>query len=139
MSKRFFISTFSYTLPETLAHYHCSGCQLTREATKQLTIKKPPIVCCFHLKRFEKAVKTHKKITKHIAFPEYIDLSPFMSGQVAAAGANDFDHQSSTPPLSSNKETRYLHYNSLLFFVVVVDLKNITKLSHIKGTFCSLW
>lgn len=31
----------------------CSSCQSYQESTKQLTMKKLPIVACFHLKRFE--------------------------------------------------------------------------------------
>lgn len=70
-----------FTLPETLNHFNCSLCKSTNDAKKQLTMKNLPIVCCFHLKRFEHSNKIHKKISTHISFPEILDMSPFMSKQ----------------------------------------------------------
>ncbi|QQP50264.1 Ubiquitinyl hydrolase 1, partial [Caligus rogercresseyi] len=49
------------------------------ESTKQLTMKKLPIVASFHLKRFEHSSRFHKKISTRIAFPEILDMSPFVS------------------------------------------------------------
>ena len=68
-----------FTLPETLNSFNCSLCKCTNDAKKQLTMKNLPIVCCFHLKRFEHSNKIHKKISTHISFPEILDMSPFMS------------------------------------------------------------
>jgi ubiquitin carboxyl-terminal hydrolase 22/27/51 len=70
---------FRFTLPEILTSFNCSFCKCTKEAKKQLTMKNLPIVCCFHLKRFEQSNKIHKKISHHISFPEQLDMSPFMS------------------------------------------------------------
>lgn len=42
-----------FTRPEHLgssAKIKCSGCHSYQESTKQLTMKKLPIVACFHLK-----------------------------------------------------------------------------------------
>jgi ubiquitin carboxyl-terminal hydrolase 22/27/51 len=73
---------FRFTLPEILTSFNCSFCKCTsKEAKKQLTMKNLPIVCCFHLKRFEQSNKIHKKISHHISFPELLDMSPFMSQQ----------------------------------------------------------
>jgi ubiquitin carboxyl-terminal hydrolase 22/27/51 len=52
---------------------------MVQESTKQLTMKKLPIVACFHLKRFEHSSRFHKKITTRVAFPELLDMSPFVS------------------------------------------------------------
>lgn len=44
---------FRFTRPEHLgssAKIKCSGCHSYQESTKQLTMKKLPIVACFHLK-----------------------------------------------------------------------------------------
>ena len=49
------------------------------ESTKQLTMKKLPIVASFHLKRFEHSTKQHKKISTRIAFPEKLNMTPFVS------------------------------------------------------------
>ena len=41
-------------------------------------MKKLPIVASFHLKRFEHSSKFHKKISTPVAFPEHLDMSPFV-------------------------------------------------------------
>ena len=71
-----------FTKPEHLgssAKIKCSTCKAYQESTKQLTMKKLPIVASFHLKRFEHSTKLHKKISTRIAFPEKLNLSPFVS------------------------------------------------------------
>ena len=61
------------------AKIRCSSCKSNQESTKQLTMKKLPIVASFHLKRFEHSSKLHKKISTRIAFPENLNMSPFVS------------------------------------------------------------
>lgn len=71
-----------FTRPEHLgssAKIKCSSCHTYQESTKQLTMKKLPIVCSFHLKRFEHNTRLHKKINTYIGFPEHLDMTPFMS------------------------------------------------------------
>merc|ERR1712018_840661 len=71
-----------FTKPEHLgsaAKIKCSTCKSYQESTKQLTMKKLPIVASFHLKRFEHGTKLHKKISTRIAFPENLDMTPFVS------------------------------------------------------------
>jgi len=70
-----------FTRPEKLgseAKIRCSNCQSYQESTKQLTMKKLPIVVCFHFKRFEHYTKS-KKISTLIPFPEELDMTPFMA------------------------------------------------------------
>lgn len=70
-----------FTRPEKLGSevkIRCSGCQSYQESTKQLTMKKLPIVVCFHFKRFEHYMKS-KKISTLIPFPEELDMTPFMA------------------------------------------------------------
>jgi ubiquitin carboxyl-terminal hydrolase 22/27/51 len=69
----------NFTQAEVLTSFSCSNCKLTKEAKKQLTMKNLPIVCCFHLKRFQKSNKIHKKISEHISFPVILDMTPYMS------------------------------------------------------------
>ncbi|KAL4663206.1 hypothetical protein H8959_021002 [Pygathrix nigripes] len=60
-----------FTRPEHLgssAKIKCSGCHSYQESTKQLTMKKLPIVACFHLKRFEHSAKLRRKITTVLFF-----------------------------------------------------------------------
>ncbi|XP_065317846.1 ubiquitin carboxyl-terminal hydrolase 27-like isoform X3 [Gordionus sp. m RMFG-2023] len=57
----------------------CSNCKTYQESTKQLTMRKLPIVACFHLKRFEHSIQNHKKISKFVSFPEELDMTPFLA------------------------------------------------------------
>lgn len=71
-----------FTKPEHLgsaAKIKCSTCKAYQESTKQLTMKKLPIVASFHLKRFEHSSRFHKKISTRIAFPEFLNMTPFVS------------------------------------------------------------
>lgn len=57
----------------------CDNCGTYEVSTKQLTLRKLPIVACFHLKRFEHVNASNKrqKIKKPVRFPEFIDLTPY--------------------------------------------------------------
>ncbi|XP_050390499.1 ubiquitin carboxyl-terminal hydrolase 22 isoform X3 [Patella vulgata] len=71
-----------FTRPEHLgssAKIKCGKCQCYQESTKQLTMKKLPVVACFHLKRFEHSTGYHKKISTFVSFPDELDMTPFMS------------------------------------------------------------
>ncbi|KAG5280423.1 hypothetical protein AALO_G00088960 [Alosa alosa] len=71
-----------FTRPEHLgssAKIKCSGCHSYQESTKQLTMKRLPIVACFHLKRFEHSAKLRKKISTYVSFPLELDMTPFMA------------------------------------------------------------
>lgn len=60
-----------------------SSCLLMQESTKRLTVKKLPIVTCFHLKRFEHSLRS-RKINNFIQFSPEIDMSPFMARSSAS-------------------------------------------------------
>ncbi|KAM9042905.1 LOW QUALITY PROTEIN: ubiquitin carboxyl-terminal hydrolase 51 [Megaptera novaeangliae] len=71
-----------FTRPEHLgssAKIKCSSCQSYQESTKQLTMKKLPVVACFHLKRFEYVGKQRRKINTFISFPLELDMTPFLA------------------------------------------------------------
>lgn len=56
----------------------CDNCGSYEESTKQLTLRKLPIVACFHLKRFEHTVTARRqKIKDPVKYPEFIDLTPY--------------------------------------------------------------
>lgn len=63
------------------AKIKCSKCQSYQESTKQLSMKKLPIVASFHLKRFEHSNRLHKKISTFISFPLYLDMAPFRASR----------------------------------------------------------
>lgn len=70
-----------FTRPENLGIEHkikCSKCHSYQESTKRLTVKKLPIVVCFHLKRFEHSLRS-RKISNFIQFSPELDMTPFMA------------------------------------------------------------
>lgn len=80
-----------FTRPERLgseAKIKCSQCQTYQESTKQLTMKKLPIVVCFHFKRFEHSKKS-KKISTYIPFPQQLDMAPFMASRLNGNSHHD--------------------------------------------------
>ncbi|XP_059477248.1 ubiquitin carboxyl-terminal hydrolase 22 [Neocloeon triangulifer] len=105
-----------FTRPEHLgssAKIKCNTCQSYQESTKQLTMKKLPVVASFHLKRFEHSSRFHKKISSFISFPEHLDMTPFMShrrnnnnNNSATAAAN-----SSAPLLTDNRYSLFAVIN----------------------------
>lgn len=69
--------------------FKCENCQAYQESTKQLSMKKLPMVASFHLKRFEHSNKLHKKISSFISFPLYLDMSPFKASRRAKNNRNN--------------------------------------------------
>ncbi|CAD5210219.1 unnamed protein product [Bursaphelenchus okinawaensis] len=71
----------NYVKSESLgatAKIKCESCGSYESATKRLTLKKLPLVACFHLKRFEHTLANRrKKIRIPVRFPEQIDLTPY--------------------------------------------------------------
>lgn len=74
------------------AKIKCSKCQSYQESTKQLSMKKLPIVASFHLKRFEHSNRLHKKISTFISFPLYLDMSPFKASRRATNNINNLNN-----------------------------------------------
>ncbi|XP_046533784.1 ubiquitin carboxyl-terminal hydrolase 22 isoform X2 [Equus quagga] len=95
-----------FTRPEHLgssAKIKCSGCHSYQESTKQLTMKKLPIVACFHLKRFEHSAKLRRKITTYVSFPLELDMTPFM----ASSKESRMNGQYQQPMDSLNNDNKY--------------------------------
>lgn len=70
-----------FTQPENLgseSKIRCVKCRSYRESTKRLTVKKLPIVICFHLKRFEHSMRS-RKISNFIQFPTELDMTSYMA------------------------------------------------------------
>ncbi|XP_042020995.1 ubiquitin carboxyl-terminal hydrolase 17-like [Salvia splendens] len=69
-----------FTSSETLGgddKYKCNRCKSYEKAKKKLTILEAPNILTVVLKRFRSG--NFEKLTKHILFPEVLDLSPYMS------------------------------------------------------------
>ncbi|KAK1793810.1 hypothetical protein P4O66_001536 [Electrophorus voltai] len=95
-----------FTRPEHLgssAKIKCSGCHSYQESTKQLTMKRLPIVACFHLKRFEHSAKLRRKISTYVSFPLELDMTPFM----ASSKESRMNGQYQQPVDSLNNDNKY--------------------------------
>ncbi|XP_058139313.2 ubiquitin carboxyl-terminal hydrolase 22 isoform X1 [Dasypus novemcinctus] len=95
-----------FTRPEHLgssAKIKCSGCHSYQESTKQLTMKRLPVVACFHLKRFEHSAKLRRKITTYVSFPLELDMTPFM----ASSKESRMNGQYQQPADSLNNDNKY--------------------------------
>ncbi|TPX72993.1 hypothetical protein SpCBS45565_g00311 [Spizellomyces sp. 'palustris'] len=67
-----------FTIPEKL-EYNCSHCKESKEATKQISIKKLPPVLSIQLKRFEHSAKSSSssKIETIVRVPAELDMTPY--------------------------------------------------------------
>jgi len=108
-----------FTKPENLgssAKIKCNNCNSYQESTKQLSMKKLPIVASFHLKRFEHSNRHHKKISSPIKFSQYLDMSPFMASQRNKYYLNSSENSnSSTSSSVSNFNSNYNENSGNLF------------------------
>jgi ubiquitin carboxyl-terminal hydrolase 22/27/51 len=76
-----------FTQPELLgseSKIRCVRCRNYRESSKRLTVKKLPIVICFHLKRFEHSMRS-RKISNFIEFPLDLDMTMYMAKSSASS------------------------------------------------------
>ncbi|KAK8966106.1 Ubiquitin carboxyl-terminal hydrolase 22 [Platanthera guangdongensis] len=86
------ISTLSrcldlFTRPEKLGSdqkLNCQNCRVKRDSVKQMSIRRLPLVLCFHVKRFAHSVirKTSKKIDQYMQFPFSLDMMPYLSSSI---------------------------------------------------------
>jgi len=77
-----------FARPERLgpaAHWRCSSCGSTAAALKQMSIRRLPLVLCFHVKRFEHggATQRPRKLDVPLRFPlQGLDMAPFTTSHV---------------------------------------------------------
>ncbi|CAA0819943.1 Ubiquitin carboxyl-terminal hydrolase 22 [Striga hermonthica] len=64
--------------------FFCQHCQVRQESLKQMSIRKLPLVTCFHIKRFEHSSigKVSRKVDSYLQFPFSLDMSPYLSSSV---------------------------------------------------------
>ncbi|KAH9309652.1 hypothetical protein KI387_037563, partial [Taxus chinensis] len=70
-----------FTAPEMLDganKYKCNRCKSYVKAKKQLIVHEAPNILTIALKRFKNG--KFGKLNKHVTFPEFLDISPYMSG-----------------------------------------------------------
>lgn len=67
-----------FTQTENLAdNYRCFNCKENTKATKKMSILNVPQILTLHMNRFEFASHNTTKLTKHISYPETLNLTPF--------------------------------------------------------------
>ncbi|KAF5181574.1 Ubiquitin carboxyl-terminal hydrolase [Thalictrum thalictroides] len=76
-----------FTRPERLGadqKFFCQQCQVRQESLKQMSIRKLPLVCCFHIKRFEHSSSRNmsRKVDRYLQFPFSLDMSPYLSSSI---------------------------------------------------------
>ncbi|KAH7688489.1 ubiquitin carboxyl-terminal hydrolase 22/27/51 protein [Dioscorea alata] len=91
-SQNFDISTLRgclerFTRPERLGSdqkFFCQHCQVRQESLKQMSIRKLPLVTCFHIKRFEHSSirKMSRKVDRYLQFPFSLDMAPYSSSSI---------------------------------------------------------
>ncbi|KAG4930108.1 hypothetical protein JHK86_047069 [Glycine max] len=64
--------------------FFCRQCQVRQETLKQMSIRKLPLVSCFHIKRFEHSStrKMSRKVDRYLQFPFSLDMSPYLSSTI---------------------------------------------------------
>lgn len=92
----------------------CDNCGTYEESVKQLTLKKLPIVVCFHLKRFEHTLSARKqKIRDPIKYPEFIDLTPYTTAyRDSHKQYQQKKQKSSTKQQHNNTDQQILNQNT---------------------------
>ncbi|KAF5742021.1 ubiquitin carboxyl-terminal hydrolase 22-like [Tripterygium wilfordii] len=76
-----------FTRPEKLGSdqkFFCQKCQIRQESLKQMSIRKLPLVSCFHIKRFEHSSirKMSRKVDQYLQFPFSLDMAPYLSSSI---------------------------------------------------------
>lgn len=76
-----------FTRPEKLGSdqkFFCQQCQVRQESLKQMSIRKLPLVSCFHIKRFEHShiKKMSRKVDRYLQFPFSLDMAPYLSSSI---------------------------------------------------------
>ncbi|XP_059635179.1 ubiquitin C-terminal hydrolase 22-like [Cornus florida] len=76
-----------FTRPERLGSdqkFFCQQCQVRQESLKQMSIRKLPLVSCFHIKRFEHSStrKMSRKVDRYLQFPFSLDMAPYLSSSI---------------------------------------------------------
>lgn len=92
--------------------FFCQQCQVRQESLKQMSIRKLPLVSCFHIKQFEHSPirKMSRKIDHYLQFPFSLDTSPYLSSSILRSRYGnriftlDGDKQDATSEISSQFE-----------------------------------
>ncbi|PUZ49195.1 hypothetical protein GQ55_7G306900 [Panicum hallii var. hallii] len=64
--------------------FFCEHCDERQESLKQMSIRRLPLVSCFHIKRFEHSAvkKVSRKVDHCLQFPFSLDMAPYLSSSI---------------------------------------------------------
>jgi len=64
--------------------FFCERCDERQESLKQMSIRRLPLVSCFHIKRFEHSAvkKVSRKVDHCLQFPFSLDMAPYLSSSI---------------------------------------------------------
>ncbi|KAE8724810.1 hypothetical protein F3Y22_tig00009841pilonHSYRG00008 [Hibiscus syriacus] len=64
--------------------FFCQKCQVRQESLKQMSIRKLPLVSCFHIKQFEHSSirRMLRKVDRYLQFPFSLDMAPYLSSSI---------------------------------------------------------
>ncbi|GFZ03381.1 hypothetical protein Acr_16g0000050 [Actinidia rufa] len=103
-----------FTRPERLGSnqkFFCQRCQVRQESLKQMSIRKLPLVSCFHIKRFEHSSirKMSRKVDRYLQFPFSLDLTPYLSSSILRSrfGNRMFSFDGDEPDGSSELSSEF--------------------------------
>ncbi|KAA8522964.1 hypothetical protein F0562_009387 [Nyssa sinensis] len=103
-----------FTRPERLGSdqkFFCQQCQVRQESLKQMSIRKLPLVSCFHIKRFEHSPirKMSRKVDRYLQFPFSLDMAPYLSSSILRSrfGNRIFSFDGDEPDASNKLSSEF--------------------------------
>ncbi|GMQ07276.1 hypothetical protein CsSME_00051537 [Camellia sinensis var. sinensis] len=103
-----------FTRPERLGSdqkFFCQQCQVRQESLKQMSIRKLPLVSCFHIKRFEHSPirNMSRKVDRYLQFPFSLDMAPYLSSSILRSryGNRIFSFDGDEPDVSSELSSEF--------------------------------
>ncbi|CAN0901143.1 Translocase of chloroplast 90, chloroplastic [Linum grandiflorum] len=103
-----------FTRPERLGpdqKFFCQRCQVNQESLKQMSIRKLPLVCCFHIKRFEHSHtrRMSRKVDRYLQFPFSLDMAPYLSSSILRSrfGNRVFSFEGGEPEVSNEMSSEF--------------------------------
>ncbi|WJZ98199.1 hypothetical protein VitviT2T_016742 [Vitis vinifera] len=103
-----------FTRPERLGSdqkFFCQQCQVRQESLKQMSIRKLPLVSCFHIKRFEHSSirNMSRKVDRYLQFPFSLDMAPYLSSSILRSrfGNRIFSFDGDEPDASNELSSEF--------------------------------
>jgi ubiquitin carboxyl-terminal hydrolase 22/27/51 len=98
-----------FTHPEVLGsddQLKCAKCGSMQQSRKQMSIERPPVVLALQIKRFQRTMKTNRKMTSskvetRVTFPAELDISSYLSATIINGPPAKKENANYKPPAHS--------------------------------------